>query len=175
MKISSFTRHAAVAIAAAVLTGCGGSQSGVPLTNAGMPSELGQPAKGGMFNGAYSGTRKTTGSCAKTGYEAISYSGKGTASFLGPSSESGGIKIYGGGGLGQCKFTGGSFTLTSSKHPTDKISLSVSPPNIMGNPVTYTITGGSGRFAKATGSGTWSLANRRHDTYSDKWSGSISF
>lgn len=173
----------ALSVCAAVLllTGCGGAQvpsTPVPpmVTNAGILRAV--PALGGVFSGAYSGTW-TYAPCFRGRHGSqISFSGAGNASFLRRSKES---AVLGSGNRTSCGLGwDGSATLTSSKHPANAIYVKF-PQQIKAmcqDAFSYTVNGGTGKFVKATGSGSVTFkCSFRHKSgpYSDQWSGTLSF
>src|SRR5579872_1807547 len=109
---------------------------------------------GGRFTAAYSGTYSKSGDCSATAM--FTYKGSGDARFLHSSRE-------------QVKFTGycgsrnvtGSATLASIHAPGNSITASVSSTDFQspceGFTMSFTITGGTGRFRHASGNGTIAL------------------
>jgi len=182
MKISSFSRSAGVAIATAVLAGCGGSHNMVPQTDVSLPSmtpqqqtiQLAEPLTSGkVFDASYSGrvtTKDKRKSCPTTTIE-----GDGDASFLHQSSEYttiSWVRVL----SGCFPAPGATFTLTSVSHPEDSILLKVPGMFISGGTFNYKVAGGTGRFAKARGHGTLVFTvYQGYMTYSDKWTGTIRF
>jgi hypothetical protein len=176
MWVSCLGRYAwSVAISAAVLAGCGGAQGaiGAPGANAVAPGGARTaPALGGAFSGAYAGTASATSCTYKPG-GLFFFSGTGKSSFLGQSGESMILQP-----TRFCAWSGGA-TLQSSKHPNQEIFMSLyegrgnlATPCI--EPLAYTVHGGTGKYVHAKGTGTLTL-QCSNSTYSDQWSGTISF
>ena len=129
---------------------------------------------GGAFNGGYSGTAKSR-SCVFHGYDGqFKFTGAGAVSFLGQSEESGNLRWNG--PRATCSGWAGHVVLRSSKYPRVRIKMQVSGRAYSSCPTTlsYTVTGGTGRFYHATGSGTVAFTCSG-SAYSDQWSGTISF
>lgn len=180
MKISS----AIIAIATAALAGCGGPRSnvGIPAPSAQQQAfEAARPANGGTFNGRYSGRAGGGDYCSHGVSEYLVFEGRGKASFLHQSRESGTIiASYG----PPCEYSG-SATLSERKGSTSTVTMSITgnSPSLL----TYTVSSGTGRFAKATGHGVFTIklgGLRRFSqrgsplccqTYSDQWSGKLNF
>lgn len=164
--------------AAALFAGCGGSQSatGAVRVNAVAPEARAVRTRGGAFTGAYSGGFDV--SSVICGSEQYALTGAGKGSFLRQSTE---FTIL----LGACLKSGwsGSSILTSSKDPANAIYVNF-PLQVQGMclnyPFSYTVIGGTGKFARATGSGTVTFKfkchhffRRRNGLYSDHWSGTL--
>jgi hypothetical protein len=104
----------------------------------------------------------------------LTYKGDGKAKFLHSSSERLSLTWYCG-----SQDIAGSTTLTSVQHPRDSITASVSSTNFKtpcyGFTMSFTVTGGTGRFRRASGSGTIVLNSLSGECalYSDKWSGTL--
>lgn len=130
--------------------------------------ELERPASGGAFSASYTGTQKITHRHGTR--QILLYSGEGKASFIGRSEERGKFQLY---CHPTCGFIRGSFWLISKRHTQDFVTMSVKI-NKKGSAYVYRITGGAGKFAKATGMGTWlNTYYRTKGTYSDQWSGTL--
>lgn len=132
-------------------------------------------ASGGAFNANYSGNFTLRG-CPGGQFN---ISGSGSASFIHGSSEKGYMSTNPNG----CGWIG-AVTLTSTLHPRNTITAFLSLNNFpQNNPcsprfnlkVRYLISSGTGRFANATGSGTVVFTCHGDGTYSDQWSGTITF
>ena len=137
-----------------VLAACSAAQNVSPNVGAGSNSGL-APARvvfdhGGTFAAAYSGTFSRDGDCSATAM--FTYKGNGNARFLHSSNEQIKVTWY----CGSRDVTG-SATLTSVQAPGDSISASVSSTDFK-TPcfdfiMSFTVTGGTGRFRRASGSG----------------------
>jgi hypothetical protein len=161
-----------------VLAACNAGQNVSPNVGAGSNFRL-APARiifnhGGKFTAAYSGAYTWFGDCSGT--RMFDYKGDGHARPLHSSTE-------------QIKFTWycgtrnvtGLATLTSVQVPRDGIAASVSSTDFMGPcygfTLSFTITGGTGRFRRASGFGT--IVVNGHSgkcssySYSDKWRGTL--
>lgn len=189
MKSFNLSRCAlGVCVAVTLLGGCGQTNSTLTQSNGGMPSiargplrpELAQsPAGGGAFSGGYSGSSSRTQceSHGPTGQSGLFiFSGKGKVSFLGRSKESGNLyRLWIGEHYGCAPFWEGAVSLTSSKYPTNTISMHlVNESTNPCQPYSFTVTGGTGKFANANGSGTVTFTCGIN-TYADQWSGTLSF
>ena len=166
---------ASLCVAAALLTGCGGSRgdNGAPGAGAAMPGvALATPALGGAFSGSYSGTTSGT-ACSGSTRGTFFFNGSGNSSFLDHSKESGLLQA-----TRSCAWSGGAI-LQSSSHPKEEIfmelyedrALEPSPCDVT---FTYSVRGGTGKFASAKGSGslTFQCSGK---TYSDQWSGTLDY
>jgi hypothetical protein len=169
-----------VCAVAILLAGCGGSFNTPSTVTAAMPETARtSPASGGAFSGGYSGSFSFTICHGLKSKGVFRFSGTGLVSFLGPSRESGRLHSHQYARPYDCTPWSGSVTLTSSKDPSNSISMSlkerIPTPNPC-QPYPYKVTSGTGKFANATGSGTVELICRgMRGTYSDQWSGTISF
>src|SRR4029077_7994248 len=107
---------------------------------------------GGPFGARYAGTEAGGFSCALG--STFKFSGAGSAAFLHASSESGSMVWSHG---FSCDLQG-SATLTSTKHPHNSVTVRLeyglpgAQHSLKGMP--FTVTGATGRFADAAGSGT---------------------
>jgi hypothetical protein len=169
-----------VAVAAVImLAACNAEQNVSPNVGADSNSRLG-PIRtvsdhGGGFTAAYSGTYSKSGDCSLTAM--LTYKGGGKAKFLHSSSEQLSLTWY----CGSRDVTG-SATLTSVQHPRDSITASVSSADFKGScdsfTMSFAVIGGTGRFRRASGSGTIALSTLSSQcsySYSDKWSGTLKF
>jgi len=132
-------------------------------------------ASGGTFSASYAG-RFSISACS-SGSGTFTFEGAGSGNFIGSSSETGSMTDKS--RTGSCRLLWkGPAKLTSAMHPLDTIRLSLAERNF--TPCTirpaFTVTGGTGKFAHATGSGkvVFTCDAMRH-TYSDQWAGTISF
>ena len=128
---------------------------------------------GGPFGASYAGNETGGNSCLLN--HPFKFSGTGSAAFLHASSESGSM-VWSHGFT--CDLVG-SDTLTSTNHPHNSVTVRME----YGLPgcqrsfkgMTFTVTGGTGRFANAAGSGTIKFSCHSNGTYTDQWSGTITF
>lgn len=139
---------------------------------------LARPASGGDFSGGYTGTYR--GHCAGGGGNFI-VTGKGEVSFLGRSREYGQLtgRSFRHKDIWICIDWHGHFTLTSIKNPKTYIEIKVPLPGGVGYPpcakaLSYTVNGGGGEFAKATGSGSLQCSGPE-SAYTDQWSGTLNY
>jgi hypothetical protein len=108
----------------------------------------------------------------------FTYRGNGNAKFLHSSSEQVKLTWY----CGSPDATG-SATLTSIRVPGNSITASVSSTDFKapcdGFTMSFTVTGGTGRFRRASGSGTIALNSLSSKcisySYNDKWKGTLKF
>ena len=107
----------------------------------------------------------------------FTFNGRGSGSFIHMSRE----HIF---FIGCTQPWAGTATLMSARYPRDTINANVNhllfrsnPCEVFGKHVDFTITGGTGKFAAATGSGTITITCHgvTSGTYTDQWSGTISF
>lgn len=99
------------------------------------------------------------------------FHGTGNARFLNESKEQGVLKA-GGSPTGRCYWSGDA-TLSSSTNPDDSIFMQLSIENyacLYGG--TFQVSGGTGKFVNATGSGTLTL-QCSGNKYVDQWSGTL--
>jgi hypothetical protein len=108
----------------------------------------------------------------------FSFLGTGSASFIHASSEQGKLREANGG----CPNAtwSGTATLTSSRHPSNTISVSLKTKQVSGFPCSisgcsFSVTGGTGKFINAMGSGTVIMTKLGSHSYSDTWSGTITY
>ena len=102
----------------------------------------------------------------------ISFNASGKASFLRHSTESGSL------GSRDCVIFSGNSTLASARHSRDTIEVALSGEifvlhGCFSTKAQYTVTGGTGRFAHATGSGSFRF--KCGSTRSDTYTGTITF
>lgn len=167
-----------LAAATIVLAGCSAAQNVSPSVGAGSNSRLGSTPivfDHAKFRAAYSGSYGYRGDCSDT--KIITYSGSGHAEFLRSSSEA--ISLTWNCGA---ETLTGSATLTSTTNPRNSITASLSASYVTNlcalPPLSFTITGGSGRFRHATGSGTLNFVEGSsycffYYEYADKWRGTL--
>ena len=165
-------------VAVIVLAACNGARNVSPNVGAGSNSRL-RPTRivfnhGGRFRAAYSGTYSKSGDCSDTA--TFTYKGNGNARFLHSSSEETKFTWF-------CGSRGatGSATLTSTQVPRDSVTASVSSTNFDGPcdgfTMSFKVTGGTGRFRHASGSGTivFTPSSECSYSYSDKWRGRLKY
>ena len=168
-----------IGTASVTLGGCGGSQSSIAATSLTVTdtrSSRGTPAAGGAFSGAYSGGYTMV---CRLSLSQFSFLGTGSASFIHGSSEQGKLREANGGCPNATWM--GTATLTSSRHPSNTISVSLKtkrsgngfPCSVFG--CSFSVTGGTGKFINAMGSGTLIMTKLGSGSYSDTWSGSITY
>lgn len=175
-----FRKSVAVVAVAFVLAGCDAAQRVSPSVGTGSNSRVGPNriifSHGGRFAAAYSGSYSQFGDCSGT--RMFTYHGNGNAKFLRSTSEQ--IKLTWYCGTRDVK---GSATLTSIQVPRDSITASVSVMDFdspcYSSTLSFTVTGGTGRFRRAAGSGSISLHRPSSEclsySYSDKWKGTLTF
>jgi hypothetical protein len=177
MKTFLRLRQALAVAAVIVLTACNAAQNVSPSvgtdSNSGLEATRMIFNREGKFAAEYSGTYSKSGDCSLTA--TFTYNGNGHANFLHSSSEHLSLLWYcGSGGLT------GSATLTSAQHPGNSITASVSSNDFKGPcygfTMSFTVTGGTGRFRRASGSGTIVFPSSEcMYSYSDKWRGTLKF
>lgn len=163
-------------IAMLVLVGC----SAVPSAPTHMQTQgAAIKASGGSFSASYSGTWTARNfPCEEPPLPgSFTFNGNGSGSFIHMSGE----HIF---FIGCTVPWHGTATLTSSRFPNNSITATVdhvlarsNPCDAFGRHVDFTVTGGTGRFASATGSGTIAITchGNTSGTYTDQWSGTITF
>ena len=163
------------AVSLLVTVGC----SAVPSVPAHLQSQAAAiRMSGGAFGAAHSGNF-TEGDCSPPGiYGHFSFSGTGSGDFIGRNLESGSMlgNVYQG-----CSWSG-TTKLTSLAHPRNSLSMALSLsggepcPRFGGRTLFFTVMSGTGKFVHATGSGTVKLTcSFAKHTYTDEWSGTITF
>ena len=160
------------AIAAIILTGCTEVPS-VPTHALTQRTDL--PDGGGTFSVTDSG-KYTSSGCGPFGPGHFSFGGSGVGTFIRRNKETGSLSSA----KFNCKFSGEA-TMVSKANQANSISMALESSSLpcyhTAGSWTFTINGGTGRFAQATGSGTvairCSIANP--GTYTDVWSGTIRF
>ncbi|MBV9720194.1 MAG: hypothetical protein JOZ77_12815 [Candidatus Eremiobacteraeota bacterium] len=171
-------QHLAVAVVM-VTAACSAAQNVSPNVGVSSNAPLGASHiisnHGGKFSAAYTGTYSKSGDCSAEAF--FDYEGNGNAKFLHSSSEQLSLTWY-------CFSPNviGSATLTSVRHPGDSITAKVSSTDFKspcyGFTMSFMVTGGTGRFQHASGSGTMvvkRLGRKCIYSYSDKWSGTLKF
>lgn len=166
------------AIGILLLAGCT-AVPGVPTHLKTVNSAIQQ--SGGAFSASHSGNLNTNGGCVPPdGSGTFKFSGKGPGSFIGRNFESG--SMFGNVGVG-CNWSG-SATLTSLAHPGNSLTVGLTLTGFQtgwpcaprfGARVKWNVTSGTGKFVHATGNGTVKFTCSGYSTYTDQWSGTISF
>lgn len=132
---------------------------------------------GGTFSATYSGNYSLRDCEGQRGH--FQFTGSGSGSFIHSSTEKG--SLYS--GDHGCGWNGPA-TLTSSAHPRNSIAMTLNLGNFtFGNPchprfaqkVKFIVVGGTGRFINAMGAGTVAFTCNNDGTYTDNWSGTITY
>jgi hypothetical protein len=165
-----------VGLAVAVLGGCS-SGAGSQVAPLGPMLQSAAPAAGGSFSASYSGTYSLSFICGQNPQGYFKVSGTGSASFLHRSTEAGSMYVK-----DRCGYWLGTGTLTSSHNPRNTItvwlrSVAIGSESPCYNPrgVQFSVTGGTGKFAHATGSGTVRFVCNNNGTYTDHWTGTVMY
>jgi len=162
------------AIALSFLTGCAAAPS-IP-THATSEGDATRTS-GGSFGVSDSGRYRLTRCAPPGGFGAFAFNGSGSGNFIHNENETGQMESND----AFCDGWHGFATLTNAAHPRNSIKMNLSsatkstPCTPLGHVTTFTITGGTGRFANASGSGTVAFGCNSNGTYTDKWSGTITF
>ena len=161
------------AVTLVLLVGCAAVPS-VPTHSLTQRTAL--PDSGGSFSVNDSGNYSRSG-CGPFGAGHFSFSGSGVGTFIHGNKESGSM----GSAKGQCVFTG-TAKIVSKRLPANSIAMTLGSSTLpcfhtRSTTMTFTINGGTGRFAQATGSGTVVITcgPANAGTYTDVWSGTIRF
>ena len=161
------------ALAALVLTDCS-AVAIVPTQSRTQPAAL--PDRGGTFSVNESGKYSGSG-CGPFGPGNFSFMGSGDGTFIHSNKESGDLSSP----KFSCTFSGHA-TMVSDVQPSNSITMALrssKPPclHFQSTTISFTITGGTGRFTQATGSGNVVIrcSFAKPGTYSDQWSGTIKF
>ena len=180
IKASRFVYGFAGVLSTALVASCGG-QSSTPqlpasprtLNQLSKPAEISH-TRGGTFSASHSGTFTLGGPCSSIRREYFNFSGTGRASFLRESSEIGSVQM-----VEPCRSWSGSVTMTSIHRRSNSITMTLGSQRTFAPctsvPFSFTVTGGSGRFAHASGSGTVSFDCDTLYVYTDQWTGTITF
>jgi hypothetical protein len=157
-----------------VVAGC----SGVP----GVPTHL-QSAKsaiqksGGSFVANYGGSWAGTGCAPPFGDGHYQFSGAGYGTFIGGSTEQATLV---GNTFNGCTWSGRA-TLKGINFPRNTITMKLkmkgsgNDPCQSGDPLKFTVIKGTGKFLLAQGSGTVAFTCNGDGSYTDAWSGTITF
>lgn len=152
-----------IGAAAALLAGCGGPGNSVPpISHSGQP-----PGKSVAFNASFAGTWAEFSACNRERINRY-YTRNGSASLLGKSNENGITSVS------SCNHPlskAGQFILRDLKNQ-DSITLDVTTTS-RGFSQWY-VKRGTGAFAQAKGLLKWTLTDKTHHRYADKWTGKIS-
>lgn len=152
--------------AAILLAGCGGSQVTGLSPSQQFVNSATSPLSGGAFSASYSG-QYSVHDCG-FGCNRWEFRGSGPAKFLGHSRER--MRWF---FILDARRRANGATLTSYHSKTDGIKVTINLTNQCASN-SYVVTGGTGRFAHATGSGTISTTcNVSEMTYSDSWTGTL--
>ena len=162
-----------------LLIGCS-SSSTLPTNEIHAAGKMG--SAGGALSGSFAGSF-TEIPCGMNSSGVLSFGGSGKATFIGRSSESGTMAAGG----GACVTWRGSASLVSRFHPANTLTVSLTfndndhnpcndPRHHQRTPASWAVSGGTGKFAHATGSGTVTLiCDFSNHTYTDTWTGAIHF
>jgi len=165
------------AVAVLLLAGC----SAVPSVPTHLHTQgAAIKASGGPFSATFMGHFRLNGCHVPDGEGHFTFEGFGSGSFIHGATESGLMNgdVYTG-----CPWNG-SATLQSTRRTQNSIIMSLSlQPFFHGNDpcnpgrrqVMFTISGGTGRFANATGSGIVVFTCHTDGSFTDQWSGNITF
>lgn len=164
------------ALLAIALAGCGAQSPLAPASLAKTDARATRvaPSAGGAFSGAYSGTYLFD---CQIGLSRFTFIGNGSASFIHASNEHGELR-EGNGGCPNDTWSG-TATLESRRHPSNTISVALKTRPGSGFPCSlgcsFSVTGGTGKFTNAAGSGTLTITKLGSRAYSDAWSGTITY
>jgi hypothetical protein len=175
MRISDLSRCALNVCAALLLAGCAGGQVVGPssmkqLANPAAPKSAASQLSGGAFSASYSG-HYSVHTCVPCPAR-WRFRGSGNAKFLRPSDERMNWTFV----LGFLHSEpANSAKLTSLHSKMDSIKVTISVRHECNGSNRYKVTGGTGRFAHATGSGTITTTCKGlpRGAYSDQWSGTL--
>jgi len=173
----------AALLAVTSLAACGGVEPGnalAPLQNSAKTHPLGK-GQGGTFTANYSGIYNYNVTWGQANCKIGLFSGNGTASFLGNSTESIDSRYCEGLTINQSFARA---TLTDASNSKNYIKLGMEQaffpcfsPNY--NTSSWKVRGGGGKFANASGSGTVTFTcthyTDKQNSYSDKWSGKLTY
>lgn len=134
-------------------------------------------AAGGTFGARNSGTAQIQSGCGIKSCT-VTLSGTGKASYMGSVKEA--ATLTGKLTHFPCGSGSGTVSLTSATTPANSITASVTGQVCLKSGAlqfntTYTITGGTGAFSKAAGSGTITGSATFSKTYSDTWKGTLTY
>jgi len=131
---------------------------------------------GGPFSAQYSGNYSLK-ECSQTGTGRFNFNGSGSGSFIHGSTEIG--NMTGNLSFRICNWKGRA-ELISSLHPRNSIVVLLDTTGFNQGPCgvqhSFEVTSGTGRFAHAMGNGTVAfMCKPSKGTYTDQWSGTVSF
>lgn len=163
------------AVAALLLAGCS-AVAGVPTDLQTQEAAIQQ--SGGAFNVSDSGNFDLSG-CGLFKGGSFRFAGSGFGTFIHQDTEYGsmtsGTYPY------DCSWKG-TATLVSVAHPRNSIAVELGGAyntdpchTSRFHLVRFTVSGGTGRFVHATGSGTVTFTCNSNGTYTDQWSGTVTF
>jgi len=159
------------------LVGCGSAERAAVNTPI---SSHGLRESGGAFSATYAGNYRFNGCAPPDGFGRFEARGVGSASFVHASFEH--VTIDGN-VFNQCSWSGNA-TITNATHHLNTITMSIVGATLFGRhlppcdsqkPETWTVTGGTGRFANASGSGTVAFTCQTNGSYTDQWTGTLTF
>lgn len=140
--------------------------AGVANSVPALSSESLKRALGGSFTASYLGEYTYHN---YVDFSVFSLHGGGRGTFIGSSSLKGGFEC------GRY-FYGGRFTFRSTKHPVDSFRARLKPGGTYCPGGSYTVTGGKGKFANASGGGTVSFFfDYLNHTFTSSWTGTLNF
>ena len=132
---------------------------------------------GGSFVANYGGTWSGTGCSPPFGDGYYQFNGAGYGSFIGGSTEQAALV---GNTFNGCTWSG-SATLKGINFPRNSITVKLRmkrsgiDPCHSGGPLKFTVTKGTGKFRLAQGSGTVAFTCKGDGSYTDAWSGTITY
>ena len=167
-------RHSILAIAVLLLAGCAAIPS--------VPTQLQmvKPAiqqSGGLFSASYGGSWAGSGCSPPYGDGLYQFSGAGYGSFIGASTEQ---ATFVGNTFNGCTWSGRA-TLRGINFPRNSITVKFKMKNSRidpcqsDGPLKFAVTKGTGKFLGAQGSGTVAFTCNSDGSYTDMWSGTITF
>lgn len=162
-----------------ILAGC----STVPnVTTHVQPVDPALKANGGHFSATFTGNFTLATCVPPDGQGRFTFEGFGSGSFIHGATERGSMNgdVFTG-----CPWSG-SATMQSTRHSQNSITMSLSlekgilhadNPCAAGGqrPVMFTVSSGKGRFVNAAGSGTVAFTCHSDGTFTDQWTGTITF
>lgn len=186
MKTSFLSGNAlSISVAAMMLGGCGGPQGVIgqpgtayiatPKESGRISMETARMARGGGFTAAYAGNYSGN-YCTRNHPGTFSFSGVGAGNFIHESVDAGSVEgKYA--GRQECQWMG-TAKITSMRDSNDSIEIALDGnADYQGcsNQLTFTVTGGTGKFSRASGDGTWTFKCEGNGQFRDHWSGHVTF